>query len=106
MNQEVLDFFKLSDDPFRLTPDLDFYFPSKSHTQVLEVLKYFFNSSEAFAVAVGEVGCGKTMLVRMLLENHLKDFETAVLISPILQPKELVFAILADLGVKVDSDLN
>ena len=106
MNQEVLDFFKLSDDPFRLTPDLDFYFPSKSHTQVLEVLKYFFNSSEAFAAVVGEVGCGKTMLVRMLLENHLRDFETAVLISPILQPRELVLAILADLGVKVDNDLN
>ncbi|OSS42117.1 MSHA biogenesis protein MshM [Desulfurella amilsii] len=106
MNQEVLDFFKLSDNPFRLTPDLDFYFPSKSHTQVLEVLKYFFNSSEAFAAVVGEVGCGKTMLVRMLLENFLQNFETAVLISPILQPKELVLAILADLGVHIDSDLN
>ncbi|MGC9258160.1 ExeA family protein [Desulfurella sp.] len=106
MKQEVLDFFKLSDDPFRLTPDLDFYFPSRSHTQILDILKYFFESNEAFAVVVGEVGCGKTMLIRMLLENIPENFETAVLISPILQPKELILAILYDLGVKTDSELN
>lgn len=106
MKQEALNFFKLSDDPFRLTPDLDFYFPSRSHTQVFEVLKYFFDSSEAFAAVVGEVGCGKTMLVRMLLESLPQRIETAVLISPILQPKELILAILSDLGLKVDSDSN
>lgn len=106
MKQEVLNFFKLSDDPFRLTPDLDFYFPSRSHTQVFEVLKYFFDSSEAFAAVVGEVGCGKTMLVRMLLESLPQRVETAVLISPILQPKELILAILSDLGLKVDSGSN
>ncbi len=104
MIKEVLDFFKLDDDPFRLTPDIDFYFPSSSHTQIFEILKYFFNSDEAFAVVTGEVGTGKTMLIRMLLENMPQSRQTALLLTPMLQPNDILKAIVEDSGLSISSN--
>lgn len=92
-----LSFFGIQEEPFRLTPDRDFYFPSKAHSAVAEVIRYGLDSGEGFLIIYGEVGTGKTMLLRKLgsyLHNH---YDTAYIISPQLSPRDLLFAILQDL---------
>ncbi len=100
-----LRFFGIEEEPFRLTPDRDFYFPSRSHSAVTEVVRYGLDSGEGFLMIYGEVGTGKTMLLRKLSSYLHSHYETAYIISPQLSPRELLFAILQDLDV-VEHDAN
>ncbi|MEJ5299996.1 MAG: AAA family ATPase [Thermodesulforhabdaceae bacterium] len=99
MPGDYLSFFGLSDHPFRLTPDTRYFFPSSKHKAVLEVMKYGIDRGEGFIVVTGDPGAGKTMLLRVLLKELDPNFETALIIAPTLEPKELLQAILEDLGV-------
>ncbi len=92
-----LSFFGIKEEPFRLTPDRDFYFPSRSHSAVAEVVRYGLDTGEGFLMIYGEVGTGKTMLLRKLGNYLHSHYETAYIISPQLTPRDLLFAILQDL---------
>ncbi len=94
-----LAYFGLSDNPFRLTPDRDYFFPSRSHTAVAEVLRFGLEQGDGFLLVIGEVGTGKTMLLRTLGAELSKRYETVLLLSPLLAPRELVLAILSDLNL-------
>ena len=96
------DFFGFQDDPFRLTPDTQYFFPSVSHQSALEALKFFFASREGFALIVGEAGTGKTLLLRMILKDLPPDKEIALILTPNLDPTELLRAIVRDLGIESD----
>ena len=63
------EFYGLSGKPFQLSPDPSFYFGSKGHESAFSYLKYGVYQSEGFLVITGEVGAGKTTLVRALLEE-------------------------------------
>ncbi len=63
------DFYGLTGKPFQLSPDPTFYFGSKGHTSAFSYLKYGVYQGEGFLVITGEVGAGKTTLVRALLEE-------------------------------------
>ena len=63
------DFYGLSGSPFQLSPDPSFYFGSKGHEIAYSYLKYGVHQGEGFLVITGEVGAGKTTLVRALLEH-------------------------------------
>lgn len=93
-----LAFFGLTEEPFQLTPNRDFFFKSAGHTAVLEVMRYGIQQGEGFIIVVGEVGTGKTLLLRMLLAELAGTYETALIISPLLTPKELLQGILNDVG--------
>ena len=94
-----LEFFGFSDDPFRLTPDRDFYFPARGHAAMAEAVRFGLAQGDGFIVVLGEVGVGKTMLMRMLMaEMREKKCETAMILSPLLTPRQLVQAILHDIG--------
>lgn len=97
-----LDFFRFKEEPFRLTPDRDFYFPSSGQRSIAAVIGYGLEQGEGFIVVTGEVGTGKTMLLRYLTTQLFNNYETAMLLSPQLSPKELVLAILRDVGHEVD----
>ncbi len=103
MNCDYLSFFGLMDHPFRLTPDTKYFFPSSKHKAVLEVMRYGIQRGEGFIVVTGDPGSGKTMLLRVLLKELDPAFETALIITPTLEPKELLQAILEDLGVAFNS---
>ena len=60
-------FYGLSGKPFQLNPDPAFFFGSSVHKRALAYLEYGLHQSEGFLVITGEVGAGKTMLVRTLL---------------------------------------
>jgi len=99
-----LDFFTLNDDPFRLTPDRDFFFPAANHSALGSAVRFGLAQGDGFIIVLGEVGTGKTIFLRMLLSDIGNKFETALLVSPQLTPKQLIQAILCDIGLEEEAD--
>jgi general secretion pathway protein A len=62
-------FYGLTCKPFQLNPDPAFYFASKQHRRAMAYLEYGLNQNEGFIVVTGEVGAGKTTIVRGLLND-------------------------------------
>lgn len=62
-------FYGLTDKPFQLNPDPSFYFGSQQHRRAMSYLEYGIHQSEGFIVITGEIGAGKTTLVRSLFEK-------------------------------------
>ena len=63
--------FGLSGPPFQLIPDPSFYFSSRGHSNALAFLKFGAHQGEGFIVVTGEIGAGKTTLVRTLLKGSI-----------------------------------
>ena len=101
MNENYLEFFGLSENPFKLTPDVKFYYFSKYHEIALEHLRYFYNSKDAFAVIIGEPGVGKTLTIRKFIDEIEDKVEIAYILFPNLSPEELFLAILEDLKIEI-----
>ncbi|OGQ94094.1 MAG: hypothetical protein A2521_05495 [Deltaproteobacteria bacterium RIFOXYD12_FULL_57_12] len=93
-----LAFFGLTEEPFQLTPDRRFFFGTSGHNTILEVVRYGIRQGDGFIIVTGEVGTGKTLLLRMLLAEFKDEYETALILSPLLSPTELLQAILTDIG--------
>lgn len=91
--------FGLNERPFRLTPHLAFRYPEPSQAEALTTLKVALDQGEGFIKVVGEVGLGKTLLCRTLLEELEPPFVTAWLPDPHLSPGTLRQALARDLGV-------
>lgn len=91
--------FGLHDNPFRLTPDTEYFFPSEEHKIALKILEYVFSSDEPFAAIVGDVGVGKTMILRKALKEIPEDREVALVLTSNLSPDEILEAIVTDLGL-------
>ena len=62
-------FYKLRAKPFALNPDPKFFFGSKGHKRAMAYLEYGLSLGEGFIVITGEIGAGKTMLVRYLFKK-------------------------------------
>jgi general secretion pathway protein A len=86
-------FFGFRERPFKLAPDPDYLFLSKSHEEALAYLKYAVTEDEGFVEIIGEVGAGKTMLCRAFLENLGEDTESAYIFNPKMNAVELLKAI-------------
>ncbi|AWL10784.1 General secretion pathway protein A [Saliniradius amylolyticus] len=93
--------FGLNELPFTLTPNTSYYFGLPSHKQALETLLTALKTGEGFIKVTGEVGTGKTLICRKLL-NELPDyFVTAYIPNPYLNPQELRLAVARELEVEV-----
>ncbi len=73
-------FYGLKEKPFSIQPDPEFLYFGKRHTLAYAMLEYGIESRAGFSVITGDIGCGKTTLIRHLL-NHLPDNLTVGLIS-------------------------
>lgn len=94
--------FGLSGPPFQLIPDPSFYFSSRGHSNALAFLKFGAHQGEGFIVVTGEIGAGKTTLVRTLLEGlDPAKVAAAPVVSTQLEPGDLPLAILMAFGVSV-----
>ena len=92
--------FGLSAPPFQLNPDPAFYFDSRGHSNALSYLKFGVHQGEGFIVVTGEIGAGKTTLVRTLLESVNSDeVAAAQVLNTQLESGELLQAILTAFGV-------
>lgn len=99
-----LEFFGLQEDPFRMTPDRNYYFPTKGHAALREVIRYGLEGDEGFIIVTGEIGTGKTLMLRMMMDDLPDRFETALILSPHLSRQELLLAILQDIGLSAPTD--
>ena len=96
--------FGFSGSPFQLNPDPAFYFDSRGHSNALAYLKFGAHQGEGFIVVTGEIGAGKTTLVRTLLEGLNPDQVVAAqVVSTQLESSELLQAILMAFGVPSNS---
>jgi len=92
--------FGLTELPFTLTPNTKFYLGLEPHTEALAVLLTALKTGEGFIKVTGEVGTGKTLICRKLLNEIPDTFITAYIPNPYLNPDELRRAVASELGVK------
>lgn len=94
-----LEHFGLREPPFRITPHTDFFFTGANRGPTLDALIYAITQDEGIVKVTGEVGSGKTMLCRMLLERLPESVETLYLANPSLSRQEILGAIADELGI-------
>lgn len=96
-----LDHFGLKEPPFRITPNTEFFFQGANRGATLEALLYAIAQDEGIVKVSGEVGSGKTMLCRVLMERLPRNVETIFLANPSLSPDEILLAIADELGFEM-----
>ena len=95
-------FFGLKELPFTLTPNTDFYYGLPPHQEAMVVLKVALESGEGFIKVTGEVGTGKTLLLRKIMNSDIVDgYEIAYLPNPYLTPPEMRQALEKELNVSL-----
>ncbi|MEX0899236.1 MAG: AAA family ATPase [Gammaproteobacteria bacterium] len=94
-----LEHFGLKEPPFSLTPDTHFWFEYTSHHDALNVLTMALRSGEGFIKVTGEVGLGKTLICRKLLNGLGDGFVTAYIPNPHLSPASMRVALADELGL-------
>jgi general secretion pathway protein A len=93
-------FYNLQRNPFEITPDPSFLFPTTRHNEALASLYYGVTAHRGFAVLTGEVGTGKTLIIRSLLGLlQRRDVAFALIFNPTLSPLEFMRYILGDFGL-------
>jgi general secretion pathway protein A len=105
-----LQFFGLSETPFSITPDPAFVYLSAAHRDALAHLLYGVGQGGAggFVQLTGEVGTGKTTICRCLLEQVPEETQVALVLNPLMTPRELLATICEELGIETGgiSDSN
>ncbi|WP_419571249.1 ExeA family protein [Rheinheimera sp.] len=98
--------FGLQQSPFGLTPNTAFYVDLPQHHEALQVLTTALQAGEGFIKVTGEVGTGKTMLCRKLLNEAQPDWVIAYIPDPFLSPSELRWAVACELGLKHSDNID
>jgi len=94
-------FYGLTSKPFQLNPDPQFYFPSKQHRRAAAYLEYGMHQNEGFIVITGEVGAGKTTIVRHMLDGLDEDrFLAAQLVSTQIDAEDTLRLVGAAFGIR------
>jgi general secretion pathway protein A len=95
-------FYNLQKNPFEITPDPSFLFPTTRHNEALASLYYGVTAHRGFVVLTGEVGTGKTLMLRSLLALlQRRDIAFALIFNPTLSPLEFMRYITGDFGLPV-----
>jgi general secretion pathway protein A len=98
------EFFGLNDKPFAITPDPRYLYMSQRHADALAHLVYGVSESGGFIQLTGEVGTGKTTLIRSLLEQLPEKAEIALILNPQLTRREFLQAICEELRVALPAE--
>jgi len=94
--------FGLSQAPFKITPNTEFFFAGGNRGPILEALIYAITHGEGIIKVTGEVGSGKTMLCHMLPKRLPAHVETVYIANPSVPPEEILHAIAHELQLAVD----
>lgn len=102
-----LNFYGFREKPFNLTPDPRFVFLSKTHKEAFAHLLYGINHRAGFIALTGEVGSGKTTVLRALLSQLNTDHHrTALIFNPCLSPEVLLQNINREFGIPTNTSNN
>jgi general secretion pathway protein A len=94
-------FFGLQEKPFAITPDPRYLYLSERHAEALAHLLYGINEAGGFIQLTGEVGTGKTTVIRSLLEQLPGHAEVALILNPRVTPAEFLLTICEELHLQV-----
>ena len=97
-----LEHFGLTEPPFKITPVTDFFFSGANRGEILDALIYAVRDSEGIIKVSGEVGSGKTMLCRMLLDRLPSNIKAIYLANPSMSRDELLYAIADRLDLNLE----
>lgn len=95
-----LDYYGLTEAPFRLTPDADFLFMSRAHARAKAYMDYTVLSRDGFVVVTGEIGAGKTTLINKLVHELPNDVLVAKIFQTQLNEIEFLQAVLTEFGIE------
>lgn len=94
-------FYGFAQNPFGVGPDPQFYYGTAKHNEALANLTYGIRRRKGFVVLTGEVGTGKTLLLRCLLEALRRSKVThSFIFNPLLSTNDLLRRVVADFGIK------
>ncbi len=99
-------FFGLTEKPFAITPDPRYLFMSEQHSEALAHLIYGISESGGFIQLTGEVGTGKTTLVRTVLGRLPAEVDVALIVNPQLTALEFLIVICEELSTPPPEDRN
>jgi general secretion pathway protein A len=97
-------FFGLQEKPFAITPDPRYLYLSERHAEALAHLLYGINEAGGFIQLTGEVGTGKTTVIRSLLEQLPGHAEVALILNPRITPPEFLLTICEELHLQVPTE--
>jgi MSHA biogenesis protein MshM len=99
-------YYGLSEKPFSLTPDTEFFYQSFTHQEALNVLLVAIKSGDGFIKVTGEVGTGKTLLCRKLLDALDTQYNTVYIPNPYMSCNALLDAVVTEMGIsdKLDNE--
>lgn len=100
------EFFGLNQPPFRITPDTRFFFEGANRGATLAALLYALHHGEGIVKVTGEVGSGKTMLCRVLLQRLGSHVDMVYLANPNVPASEILKAIAIELQLRVPRDAS
>lgn len=96
------EFFGLREKPFDLLPNPDFLYPSKAHKRALTYLTHGIRERAGFILLTGEVGSGKTTLIRNMIRSQLRDSVLAKVFNTRVDSLQLLMQINSDFGLETD----
>ena len=100
-----LHFFRLRREPFQVTPDPDFFYLSPGHREALAALIYGVEQRKGFIAITGEVGVGKTTVLRAFLEGiDRQQIQVIYLLNAKVQFDDVVEMLLQELGAEPESE--
>jgi len=94
-------FFKLQVKPFDLVPNPDFIYLSKSHKKAITYLDYGIRERVGFILLTGEVGCGKTTIIRNIIKKHHEEVVISMVYNTRVSSEQLFALINDDFGISV-----
>lgn len=98
--------FGLREAPFGITPDTSFFFTSPHSQEALNTLLVAARNGEGFIKITGEVGTGKTLLCRKFMATLGKEYVTAYIPNPYLEPRTLMLALADELEIALGRDVD
>jgi general secretion pathway protein A len=95
--------FSLKSAPFSITPDPQYLYLTECHREALAHLLYGVREGPGFVLLTGEVGTGKTLLCRCLIEQLSGNVDVVLLLNPWLSPAELLTTLFDELRISYEA---